>query len=50
MCAALFKHGVDYTIIWWIRATLEGRMAAVTLIGSSKNVAVFRGCPQGGVL
>jgi hypothetical protein len=20
-CAALFKHGVDYNIIWWIRAT-----------------------------
>ena len=25
-------------------------MAAVTLSGSSKNVAVFRGCPRGGVL
>ena len=50
MCAALFKHGVDYTIIQWIRATLEGRMAAATLGGSSKSVVVFRGCPQGGVL
>ena len=50
MCAALFKHGVDYTIIWWIRATLEGCMAAVTLGGRFKNVAVFRRCPQGGVL
>jgi hypothetical protein len=45
MCAALFKHAVDYTIIWWVRATLEGHMAAVTLDGSSKSVAVFRGCP-----
>jgi hypothetical protein len=50
MCAALFKHAVDYTIIWWVRATLEGHMAAVTLGGSSKIFAVFRGCPQGDVL
>jgi hypothetical protein len=50
MCAALFKHQVDYTIIRWIRATLEGRMVVVTLGGSSKSVAVFRGCTQGGVL
>jgi len=50
MCAALFKHAVDYTIIWWVRATLEGHMAAVTLGGSSKSVVVFRGFPQGDVL
>ena len=50
MCAALFKHWVDYTIIQWIRATLEGHRAVVTLDGSSKSVAVFRGCKQGGVL
>jgi hypothetical protein len=31
MCAALFKCGVDYTIVWWIRATLEDRLAAATL-------------------
>jgi hypothetical protein len=30
MCAALFKHGVIYTIVWWIRATLEGCMAVAT--------------------
>jgi len=23
-CVALAKHGVDYTIIWWTRVTLEG--------------------------
>ena len=50
MCAAIFKHGVDYTIVQWIRATLEGRLAAATLSGFSKRVAVYRGFPQGGVL
>jgi hypothetical protein len=50
MCADLFKHGVGYTIIRWIRATLEGHLAAATLGGMSKRVMVFRGCPQGGVL
>ena len=50
MCAALFKHGVDYTIIRWIRATLEGRLAATTIGQFSMRVAVSRGCPQGGVL
>jgi hypothetical protein len=50
VCAALFKHGVAYTIVWWIRATLEGCMAAATLGEFSKRVVVFRGCSQGGVL
>ena len=50
MCAALFKHWVDYTIAWWIRITLEGRLAAATLSGFSKRVAVSWGCSQGGVL
>jgi len=50
MCGALVKHGVDYTIVQWIRATLEGRLAAATLGGSSRNVEVSRRCPQGGVL
>ena len=47
MCAALVRYGVDHTIVWWIRATPEGRMAAaVTLDGSSMGIAVSRGCPQ----
>jgi hypothetical protein len=50
MCAALAKHGVDYTIIQWIGATLEGRMATATLGGFTRSVTVSRGCPQGGVL
>jgi hypothetical protein len=50
MCVALAKHGVDYTIMQWIRATLEGQMATVTLGGFSSSVKVSRGCPQGGVV
>jgi hypothetical protein len=50
MCAAIFKHVVDNTIVQWIRATLEGRLAAATLSGFSKRVAVCRGCPQKGDL
>jgi hypothetical protein len=50
MCAALARHGVDYTIIRWIRATLEGRQATATLIETPVSVAVSIGCPQGDVL
>jgi len=48
MCVALAKHGVDYTIVWRIRANLEGQLATATLGGFSKSVAVSRGRPQGG--
>jgi hypothetical protein len=50
MCAALTRHGVDRTIVRWITATLEGRLAAAPLGGISRSVMVTRGCPQGGVL
>ena len=50
MCAALARHGVDYTIVQWNRATMEGRLATTALGGDSRSVAVSRGCPQGGVL
>jgi hypothetical protein len=50
ICAALVRHGVDHTIIRWIRATLEGQQATATLGETSMSVAVSRGCPQGGVL
>jgi hypothetical protein len=36
ICVALAKHGVNYTIIRWIRATLEGQLATVTLGGFSR--------------
>ena len=47
MCAALVSHGVDYTILRWIRATLEGRLAKPTHGGDSSSVAVSRCYPQG---
>jgi len=49
-CLALTRHGVDHTILRWIRATLEGRLITAALEGVSRSVAVSRGCPQGGVL
>jgi hypothetical protein len=50
MCAALGRHGVDQTIIRWIRTILEGRQATATLGEISVNVAASKGCPQVGVL
>jgi hypothetical protein len=50
MCDALVKHGSKYAIVWWIRATLEGRVAVMAPGGSPIRVAITRGCPQGGVL
>jgi len=50
MCSALARHGVDQTIVRWIRATLEGRLATMPYGGVSRSVVVSRGCPQGGVL
>ena len=50
MCTALARRGADQTIVRWIRATLEGRLATAALGDVTRNVAVSRGCPQGGVL
>ena len=50
MCTALARHGEDQTIVRWIRATLEGRLATAALGVVTRSVAVSRGCPQGGVL
>jgi len=49
MCDALFRHGRDYTIVRWIRATLEGRVAVATLIAFSVGLVISRGYPQVGV-
>jgi hypothetical protein len=38
MCTALFRHGVEHTIVRWIRATLEGWLATATL-GVSPGVS-----------
>jgi hypothetical protein len=50
MCDTLVRHGSEYTIVLWIRATLEGRVAVATLKGASVGLEISRGCPQGGVL
>ena len=47
--STLARHGVDYTIVRWIRATLEGQLATMTLGGFSRSVRMSRGCPQEGV-
>ena len=47
---ALARHGAEQTIVRWIRTTLEGRPATEALGDVTRNVAVSRGCPQGGVL
>ena len=49
-CDALIRHGSDYTIVQWIRDTLEGRVAVATLNGFSMSLAISRGRLQGGVL
>jgi hypothetical protein len=49
MCDALVRHGCEHTIIQWIRATLDGRVAVAVLNETSMRVAISRGCPQGGV-
>ena len=46
----IFKHGVNYTIIWWTAANLEDRLAVATLSEFSQKVVVSRGCPQKYVL
>ena len=46
----LVRHGSEYTIVRWIKATLEGCVAVVTLKEFSLKFVISRGCPQGGVL
>jgi hypothetical protein len=50
MCTVPGRHGVGYTVVLWIRATLEGRLATATLSESFMSTAVSRGCPQRGTL
>jgi hypothetical protein len=45
-CSALTRHGVDQTIVRWIRATLEGRLVT-TALGECRGV---QGLSSGGVL
>jgi hypothetical protein len=46
MCDALVRHGSDYTIVRWIRATLLGHVAVATISGFSIRLAISRGCLQ----
>jgi hypothetical protein len=50
MCDDLVRHGSEYNIVRWSRATLEGRVAVGALNDISLRFAISRGCPQGGVL
>jgi len=50
VCDALVKHSSEYTIVLWIRATLEGCVAVATLGGSSARLVISRVCLQVGVL
>jgi hypothetical protein len=43
ICSALTGHGVDHTILRWIRANLEGRLANAAAGGVSRNIAVSKG-------
>jgi hypothetical protein len=49
-CDALVRHGSEYTIVRWIKATLEGREAVATLNETSLRFSISRGCPQGVML
>ena len=44
MCSTMTRHGVHQTIVRWIRATLEGRLAIAAFEGVSRSVTVSRGC------
>jgi hypothetical protein len=43
MCAALVRHRLGYTSVWWSRALLEGHLAMMTLNGYLMMAAVSRG-------
>jgi hypothetical protein len=43
MCDALVRHGIEYAIVRWIKATLEGRVAVATLNDISLRFVISRG-------
>ena len=45
ICDALVRHGSEYTIVRWIRATLDGSVVVATLNDISLRFAISRGCP-----
>jgi len=50
ICDVLVRHGSEYTIVRWIRATLADRVAVATLNEFSVGLAISKGCPQRSVL
>jgi hypothetical protein len=50
MCDVLVSHSTEYTIVCWIRATMDGRVAVATLDRLSVWLALSRCFPQRGVL
>ena len=42
MCADLISQWVDQTIVWWIRTTLDSRLAAATFNGFCMRILVSR--------
>lgn len=47
---ALSRHNINNTIGRWVDSMLRGRQVQATLNGDTIEVAVAKGCPQGGVL
>lgn len=50
ICTAATNHGIETTIVRWMKSMLENRNVTATLNEDTVRVTVRRGCPQGGVL
>jgi len=44
LSGALDRYGSDYTIVRWIRTTLNGRVSVANLHEFYMRLAIFRGC------
>jgi hypothetical protein len=47
MCDALVRHGCEDTIVRWIRATLQSRVAVAALNETSMGGRYIQGLPSG---
>jgi hypothetical protein len=50
MYDALVRHGSEYIIVLWIRATMDCQLVVSTLIGYSMGLTISRSCPHGGLV
>ena len=48
ICRAAGRHGLEPTIIRWVRNVLSTRLLTVSRDGEAVKVSIGRGCPQGG--